>query len=157
MYLGSVVRNLPANVGDACLIPGSGRSLGGGSGNPLQYSCLKNPMDRGPWQATVQRLQRVGYDWAQHKHMHGLELTPEYWVGQKIHSRFSILSYGKTWTNLLVNLVFLPVLLEWDLMQWIGKTNTFKRSFIALFIYIYAIDTGIPIMYQTLCLAWANK
>ena len=144
------------NVGDVGLIPRSGRSLGGGSGNPLQYFCLKNPMDRGTWQAIVQGLQRVEYDWAQHKHVHGLELTPKYWVGQKIRSCFSIISYGKTWTNLLVNPIFLPVLLEY-LMQWIGKTNVFKRSFIALFIYIYAIDTEIPIMYQTLCLAWANK
>ena len=50
---GSVVRSLPADAGDAGLIPGSGRSFGGGDGNPLQYSCLQNPMDRGAWQATV--------------------------------------------------------------------------------------------------------
>ena len=51
-----VVKKLPANAGDirdAGLIPGMGRSLGGGHGNPLQYSCLENPMDRGAWQATV--------------------------------------------------------------------------------------------------------
>ena len=41
-----VVKNLPANAGDACSIPGSGRSSGGGCGNPLQFSCLENPMDR---------------------------------------------------------------------------------------------------------------
>ena len=41
------------NAGDQGSIPGSGRSLGGGHGNPLQYSCLENPMDRGAWQATV--------------------------------------------------------------------------------------------------------
>ena len=41
------------NVGDAGSMPGSGRSPGGGNGNPLQYSCLKNPMDRETWQATV--------------------------------------------------------------------------------------------------------
>ena len=41
------------NAGDLGLIPGSGRSLGEGNGNPLQYSCLENPMDRGAWQATV--------------------------------------------------------------------------------------------------------
>ena len=41
------------NVGDLGLIPGSGRSPGGGHGNPLQYSCLENPTDRGAWQATV--------------------------------------------------------------------------------------------------------
>ena len=40
-------------LGDACLIPGSGRSPGGGHGNPLQYSCLESPMDGGAWRATV--------------------------------------------------------------------------------------------------------
>ena len=53
---GSMVKNPPANAGDtgdACSIPGWGRSPGGGNGNPLQYSCLENPMDRGAWQATV--------------------------------------------------------------------------------------------------------
>jgi len=52
---GSVVKNLPANAGDAgdaSLIPGLGRSPGVGNGNPLQYSCLENSMDRGAWQAT---------------------------------------------------------------------------------------------------------
>ena len=47
-----VVKNLPANAGDIRdmgSIPGPGRSLGGGHGNPLQYSCLKNPIDRGAW------------------------------------------------------------------------------------------------------------
>ena len=41
------------NAGGLGLIPGSGRSLGEGSGNPLQYSCLENPVDRGAWQARV--------------------------------------------------------------------------------------------------------
>ena len=45
---GSVVKNPPANAWDAGLIPGSG-SPGGGNGNPLQYSCLENPMDGGAW------------------------------------------------------------------------------------------------------------
>ena len=51
-----VVKKLPANAedtGDAGSIPGSGRSPREGQGNPLQYSCLENPMDRGDWQATV--------------------------------------------------------------------------------------------------------
>ena len=56
---GSVVKNPPANVGDRSLISGSGRSPGEGNGDPLQYSCLENPMDRGAWQATV-RLQSRG-------------------------------------------------------------------------------------------------
>ena len=53
---GTVVKNLPANAGDTRdvgLTPGSGRFPGGGNGNPLQYSCLENPMDRGAWQARV--------------------------------------------------------------------------------------------------------
>ena len=49
----SVVKNLCANAGDMGSIPGSGRSPGEGNGNPLQYACLGNPMDRGAWQATV--------------------------------------------------------------------------------------------------------
>ena len=48
---GAVVKKLPANSGDAGSIPGSGGSPEGGNGNPLQYSCLRNPMDRGSWQA----------------------------------------------------------------------------------------------------------
>ena len=50
---GSVLKNLPANAGDAGSIPGLGRSTGGGNGNPPQYSCLGNPMDRGACWATV--------------------------------------------------------------------------------------------------------
>ena len=46
---GSVVKNPPANAGDMGSTPGSGRSPGEGNGNPLQYSCLGNPMDRGAW------------------------------------------------------------------------------------------------------------
>ena len=48
-----VVKNTPANAGDLDLIPGLGRSPGGGHGNPLQYSSLENPMDRGAWQTIV--------------------------------------------------------------------------------------------------------
>ena len=51
-----MVKNPPANAADADLIPGSGRSHGEGNDNPLQYSCLENPMDRGAWRATVHRV-----------------------------------------------------------------------------------------------------
>ena len=56
---GSVVKNLPANAGnskDSSSISVSGRSPGEGNGNPLHYCCLKNPMDRGAWQAAVHRI-----------------------------------------------------------------------------------------------------
>ena len=54
-----MVKNLPANAGhvrDMGLIPGSGRFPGRGHGNPIQYSCLENPMDRGAWRATVHSI-----------------------------------------------------------------------------------------------------
>ena len=56
-----MVKNLPANVGnvrDVGSIPGSGRSPGGGHGNPLQYSFLENPMDIGAWRAMVHRVTK---------------------------------------------------------------------------------------------------
>ena len=59
---GSLIKNLPANTGDAGSMPGSGRSLGEGHGNPLQDSCLGNPMDRGAWRATVHGSQGAGHD-----------------------------------------------------------------------------------------------
>ena len=55
---GLVVITPPANVGDAGLIPGWRRSSGGGNSNPLQYSCLENPMDRAPQGATVHRVTK---------------------------------------------------------------------------------------------------
>ena len=54
-----IIKNPPANAGDIKdrgLIPGSGRSPGGGNGSPLQYSCLENPMDRGAWRAIIPRV-----------------------------------------------------------------------------------------------------
>ena len=56
---GSVVKNLPANAGNIGPIPGLERSPGDGNGNPLQYSCLENPMDRGAWEAEAMGLQEV--------------------------------------------------------------------------------------------------
>ena len=53
-----MVKNPPANAGDVGLIPGLGRPLGKGNGNPPQYSCLGNPMDRGAWWATVHEVAK---------------------------------------------------------------------------------------------------
>ena len=70
-----VVKKPPANAGDKRdmgSIPGSGRSPGGGHNNPLQYSCLENPMDRGAWWATV---HRVAKNWTQLKQLSMLQGT----------------------------------------------------------------------------------
>ena len=56
--VGSDGKESACNAGDMGLIPGSGRSPGEGNGNPLQYSCLENPMDRGAWQATVRGVTK---------------------------------------------------------------------------------------------------
>ena len=63
-----MVKNLPATAGaagDMGSIPGSGRSPREGNGNPLQYSCLRNPMDRGAWWATVHEVAK-SQDTAEH-------------------------------------------------------------------------------------------
>ena len=57
-----MVKNPPANAGDMCSIPGSGRTPGEGNGNPLQYSCLGNPIERGDLWATVYGVTRVRHD-----------------------------------------------------------------------------------------------
>ena len=59
-----MVKNLPASAGDTGSIPGSGRSPGRGRGNPVQYSCLENPMDREAWWSTIHGVTRVGHDLA---------------------------------------------------------------------------------------------
>ena len=77
---GSVVKHPSAsagNAGDVSFIPGLGRSLRGGNGNPLQYSCLENPMDRETWWATVHGVpknQKWLSKWAYTQYL--LELTP---------------------------------------------------------------------------------
>ena len=67
---GSDGKESVCNVEDPGSIPGSGRSPGEGHGNPLQYSCLENCMDRGAWWATVHGVARVG---------HGLATKPPMW------------------------------------------------------------------------------
>ena len=59
---GTIVKSLPANAGDAGLILGLRRSPGEANGNPLQYSCLENLMDRGAWWGMVHGVARVRHD-----------------------------------------------------------------------------------------------
>ena len=59
-----VSKESACNARDPGSIPGSGRSPGEGNGNPLQYSCLENPANRGAWQATVHGITRVGHNLA---------------------------------------------------------------------------------------------
>ena len=67
----SVGKESACNAGDSGSIPGLGRSPGEGNGNPLQYSCQENPMDRGAWRATVHGVSRVRRNLAM-KHHHSI-------------------------------------------------------------------------------------
>ena len=74
-----MVKNLPANAEDTELIPGSEGSPGGGNGNPLQYSCWKNPMDRGAWRATVHGVTKSQIQLRDsHTHTHKHTRTSEF-------------------------------------------------------------------------------
>ena len=64
------LKSLPANAGDVGLTPESGRSPGEGKGNPLQYSCLENPMNRGTWWAAVHRAAKSRTWWRATYHAH---------------------------------------------------------------------------------------
>ena len=72
-----VVENLPASAGDAGLIPGSGRSPREGNGNPFQYYCLGNPMNRGAWWAIVHGVIRVRCDLATKQYINYLSSEGE--------------------------------------------------------------------------------
>ena len=82
-YCGSVSKESACNEGDSGLIPASGRSPGEGNGNPLQHSCLENPMDRGAWWATVHGSEKVRHDWVTNRthvraHTHTHTHTPQF-------------------------------------------------------------------------------
>ena len=94
---GSVVKNLPGNAGDSGSIPGSGRSPGEGNGNPLQYSCLENPMDRGAWRAMAHGVTKES-DTAEHKHAVPAEVTLIKVVG--IGSRVWVILAMETYSTL---------------------------------------------------------
>ena len=76
----SVVKNSPAKAGDTGWTPRSGRCLREGHDNPLQYSCLENPTDRGPWRATVHGVAKSQTQLIRHV----------IWIGEKGHLRFIV-------------------------------------------------------------------
>ena len=90
---GSEVKNAPGNVRNVHLIPGSGRSPGEGNGNPVQYSCLRNPMGRGAWQAIVHGFARVGHDLATRQQQQGGRASWGLWV-YRLLSSLSMLVEG---------------------------------------------------------------
>ena len=97
-----VVKNSAVNAGDArdkCSIPGSGRSPGGGHGNPLQYSCLEHSMDRGAWWATVHGVTKRWTRLSNSAHIHKgiLQPVPTEWWEPMVH--LSGLLWACCWTQ----------------------------------------------------------
>ena len=93
-----VVKNSPANAGDirdTGLIPVSGRSPGGGHGNPLQYSCLEIPMDRGAWQGTVFRVAKSQLNWSNLAPTQKLKIVTKASSSELLNLRFS----HQTWMS----------------------------------------------------------
>ena len=81
------------NTGDLGLIPGLGRSPGGGHGNPLQYSCLETPMDRGAWWAIVHGVAKSRTQLSNHAHTHPCFSMYQYFIilyGQIIFHRMNL-------------------------------------------------------------------
>ena len=93
-----MVKNLPVNTGDTGSIPESRRSPAQGHGNPLQYFCLENPTDRGPWQATVNGLERVRYNLATEQQPNSRTRALRVW-GYGESSSGSFLTRGKSLKN----------------------------------------------------------
>ena len=118
---GTVVKNLPASAGGTGLIPGSGRSPGEGNGKPLQCSCLENPMDRGPWRATVQGGHKES-DMTEHK-AKPIGLFSSSWVHMKkeMIKRTPKLQRNFTWFSGIYFLVWFPPPILWLLIQLLNN------------------------------------
>ena len=96
---GSVVKNLPANVGDLSSIPGLGRSPAEGNGNLLQNCCLENPMDRGPGGLQSMGSWRVGHDWSaeqqESSQRRGTHTVPDSWHVNAVSTMNTSLAFFK--------------------------------------------------------------
>ena len=97
-----MVKNPPANAGEEGWISGSGRSPGGGNGNPHQYSCLGNPMDRGSWCC----IQSVGSLRVRHHLVTGLAHTEATVKGETSHISLHLLSDKRQHTNISAGMIF---------------------------------------------------
>ena len=112
---GSVVKNVPASArdeGDTGSIPGSGRSPGEGNGDPLQYSCLKNPVDRGAWWATVHGTEK-SWAWLSDWAFWEVSFKKEHVLFERNLRKFNLLLLlliFKSWGHLICDIKIFPLL-----------------------------------------------
>ena len=158
------------DTGAVCLIPGSGRSPGGGHGNPLQYSCLENPMDRGTWGVQSIGLQRVGHNWSDwacmhmHAYVHDILYNTRNIANILKNYKWSITKNCEslcctpetymycTWTMFLLSCVtYSPLIwICWCFLMITYRLNTFGRNATKALqvhpqgIYLEVHDTGVP-------------
>ena len=121
---GSDGKESACNAGDPGSIPGSGRSPGEGNGNPLQYSCLENPIDRRAWRATVHGSQRIIHNW----------------VTNTFTSLFPWLGEDDWWSCQ-----------QLKLDRLVHKTNWLSQSSLCLFWVPYITDPGSLFSVLALC------
>jgi len=118
---GSVGKESACNMEDMGLVPGLGRSPGGGHGNPLQYSYLENPVDRGGWWAAVLGFQRVGHDWMT-KHSTQLSSSLFLYI-------FSLLNFSLCSPILLLSLLSIFVIFTLNSLSGRSLVSTLLTSF----------------------------
>ena len=107
---GSVVNNLPVNTGDAGSTPGSRRSPGKGNGNPLRYTCLENPTDKGVWWATVHGVRKRWTWLSTHSSMQNT--TQSIW--QLVHK-----SSTNRYHFSISCLIWIPSIISFFLIAWL--------------------------------------
>jgi len=101
----------------AGLIPGLGRSSGGENGNPLQYSCLENSMDRGPWRAAVHGITNIRTWLSEHKGCMRRDLYPEY-RNSEVKRQFSFLNGLKNFNKISAKKIQNYSINIWKGAQW---------------------------------------
>ena len=127
-----MVKNLPANAGDEGSVPESGRAPGEGNGNPLQYSCLESPLDRGAWWASVWGHQ----EW---------DMTEQLNNNEDTHLVIGILEPRRTGITCqtggsLTPRLSLSSVSGVDLAQDVGRRDRAPQPFVLLNIYIYIFE-----------------
>ena len=148
---GVVIKSPPANAGDIrhlASIPGSGRSPGEGHGNPLQDSCLENPMDgEAPKGYKPRGSQRVGCDWATeytHKHSYFIYTYVNIWASPVAQTVKNLPAMWKTWVRSLgwedpmeEGMTTHSSILAWRIPMDRGTTYLFILIYLYMFIYSY--------------------